>query len=90
MKPANSNRPIEGQALTNILHELARVNVTIGSLKFDLEPLAEEDIAAGAEPLTSEQVQEELEKIAQIVTTVAIQHLKADPMEWYAANDMIE
>lgn len=90
MKPANSNRPMEGQALQDILKELATVNVLAMSLKMDLDPLDEEDIALGAEPLTPDQIKEELDKIANIVTRIAILNLKAESAEWYAANDSIE
>lgn len=89
MKPADRIRPLEGIALAAILHQLASVNVVASNLKFDLDPLSEEDIAAGAVPLTPEQFQEELGRISTIVTMIAIEHLKVEPSEWYAANDAI-
>ena len=90
MKPANSNRPIEGQILTDILLELARVNVVASSLMRSLDPPDEEDIAAGAEPLTPDQIKEDLDQICNIVTRIAVVNLKAESGEWYAANDSIE
>lgn len=90
MIPANSNRPLEGQALQDILHELAMINTVAGMLKLNLEPLDQEDIAAGAEALTPEQINEDLDKICNIVTRIAIASLQAQPAEWYAANDSIE
>ncbi|EUB94845.1 hypothetical protein PMI07_002623 [Rhizobium sp. CF080] len=90
MQPANSNRPFEGSALANVLQELAEINVRAMSLKYDLEPLSEEDISMGAEPLGAEQIAEELDHIATIVTRIVLEHLKAEPGEWYEANDKIE
>lgn len=59
------------------------------SLRYSLEPLTEADRAAGAEPLTKEQIQEELDQISQVVTFIALQDLRAESFEWYAANDAI-
>lgn len=89
MQAANGNRPIEGQALKEILHELASITAISDSLKLSLEPLTDEDRAAGAEPLSNEQINEELEKISRIATQIAILHLHAETEEWYAANDAI-
>ena len=61
------NRPFEGQALEAVLRELALVHATAGSLKLSLDPVSAEDAAAGAEPLTPEQIQEDLEQIMLIV-----------------------
>ena len=85
-----SNRPFEGQALEKVLGELALVNATAASLKMDLEPLTPEDKALGAEPLTTDQIQEALEQIMQIVTRIVQEHLNAAPAEWYAATEAIE
>lgn len=85
-----ATRPFDGQALDGILREFALVNVTAGSLKMNLEPLSPEDEAAGAEPLTPQQIQDDLEQIMQIVTRIVLNHLNAAPAEWYAANDAIE
>ncbi len=70
---------------------LALVNTLASSLKFSLEDdLTQEDIAAGAEPLAREQIQAELDKICDLVTTIAILNLKAEPEEWLAAKNKIE
>ncbi len=90
MQPANSNRPFEGAALTDILHQLARINVIATSLKYELDPLSDEDEEAGAEPLTPDQIKEELDEIATIVTEIALNHVKAHAEEWIEANDEIE
>lgn len=87
---ADNSRPMEGNALVDVLKELATVTVIADMLRTSLEPLSTEDIAAGAEPLTKEQIQEDLERISLIVTSVALVNLKAEPSEWYAANDSIE
>ena len=89
MRPADRIRPLEGSVLAEILHQLASVNVIASNLKFDLDPLSDEEAAAGAVPLTPEQFQSELGRISTIVTMIAIEHLKADPSEWYAANDAV-
>lgn len=90
MQPPNSNRPFEGTALTEILRDLAAINVIATSLKYDLEPLSDEDRAAGAEPLTPAQITEDLDQIATIVTRIVLEHVKAQTGEWYDANDKIE
>lgn len=70
---------------------LALVHTLASSLKFSLEDdLTQEDIAAGAEPLTREQIQAELDKICDLAMTIAILNLKAEPEEWLAANDKID
>jgi len=89
MNAANGNRPLEGKLLRDALHELAMITAVADSLRLSLGPLTEEDKAAGAEPLTNEQIQEDLEKITHIATKVAIHHLHALPQEWYAANEAI-
>jgi hypothetical protein len=83
-------RPFEGQALEAVLKELALINAIASSLQMSLEPLSTEDKAAGAEPLTAEQIKEDLEKVLQLVTGIVLQHIRAEPEEWYAANDKIE
>jgi hypothetical protein len=90
MQPANSNRPLEGAALDDILKELAEINVRAMSLKHDLGPLSDEDKALGAEPLTAEQISEELDQIANIVTRIVARNLKATGDEWVDANEDIE
>ncbi|MGK9052238.1 hypothetical protein [Neorhizobium petrolearium] len=69
---------------------MATINAIAHGLKYSLEPLSEEDIAAGAEPLTPEQITEGLDEIATIVTRIVLDHLKAKTDEWYSANDKIE
>jgi hypothetical protein len=87
--PTNDNRPLTGQTLKTVLEELARISAAAFSLKMDLEPLSEEEKAGGAEPLTLEQIQQSLEEISYMATTIAICHLRAEPSEWDAATDTI-
>lgn len=82
-------RPMEGMYLRDGLKRLARICALADGLRLDLEPLSEEDIAAGAEPLTSEQINESLQEIARIATALALEELQATPEEWYAANDSV-
>ncbi|MEL7258419.1 MAG: hypothetical protein AAFN80_11350 [Pseudomonadota bacterium] len=73
------------------VENLALVNTLASSLKFSLEDdLTQEDIAAGAEPLTREQIQAELDKICDLATTIAVLNLKAEPEEWLAAISKVE
>lgn len=90
MQPANNNRPLEGAALEELLQDLAEINVTAMSLKYDLEPITEEDKALGVEPLTPTEIAQELDHIATIVTRIAMHQLKATADEWVEANDQIE
>lgn len=83
-------RPFEGDALAAVLKQLALIDLKATSLKMDLGPLSEEDKAAGAEPLTPEQIAEELEAISVIVTKIVLEHLNVAPEEWYAAHDAVE
>ncbi len=85
----NARRPMEGWYLRDCLKKLANISAIAYSLKMDLEPLSEEDIAAGAEPLTPEQIQTELEEISRLATSLALDEMKATPEEWYEANDKI-
>ncbi len=72
------------------LKNLATINVLASSLKFSMEPLTPEDIDAGAEPLTAEQIIEMMDEICDLVTAIALQQMKAEPEEWHAVNDQIE
>jgi hypothetical protein len=83
------DHPINGVDYAVILSKLALVNALAGSLKLDLEPLSTEDAEAGAEPLEAPQIQVELDRICQVVTEIALLHLKASPDEWVEANDSI-
>lgn len=83
-------RPMEGWYLRDGLKKLAEICVLADSLKYELEPLSEEDIAAGAEPLTKEQIDQSLGRIAMLATSLALEELKATREEWYAANNKIE
>ncbi|WBU61788.1 hypothetical protein [Paracoccus albus] len=85
-----TKRPMEGLYLRDCLKRLAEISVRADSLRHDLEPLGEDDIAAGAEPLTVEQISEELQGIATLATKIALDDLHATNEEWYAANDKIE
>lgn len=83
-------RPWEGMYLRDALKKAALITVLADSLRLNLEPLSEEDIALGAEPLTYEQISEDLRNIARIATSLALEEMQATPEEWYAANDAIE
>ncbi|WP_305487601.1 hypothetical protein [Brevundimonas sp.] len=55
----------------------------------DLDPLSPEDVAAGAEPLSADQIQTELERICEVISQVALDDLKATGGEWLEATDSI-
>ncbi|WP_111347642.1 hypothetical protein [Acuticoccus sediminis] len=84
-----SKRPIEGEALAEILQELARADMRAVSLRFDLDPLSDEDKRSGAKPLSMREIQDELENISRTITGVALFHLGASRDEWYAAHEDI-
>lgn len=90
MNQNTDNRSFTGDALAAILGELAKVNIIASGLKYDLEPLAPEDVEAGAEPLTPEQISDDLDLICTIVTKIVLEHLNATTDEWLIANDAIE
>lgn len=77
-----TKRPLEEEALELILRELATIRVASWSLSRDLEPLTDDERACGAEPISKEQIQEELASITRIVDSIALRHLRADPREW--------
>ncbi len=66
------------------------VHATAWSLKQDLDPLASDDAAAGAEPLSSEQIQNELDEICELISQIALEDLKVTGPEWIEAVDSIE
>ena len=80
---------MEGWYLRDALKRLAEICATADGLRYELEPLSEDDVAAGAEPLTPEQINEALENISRIATRLALEEMQATPEEWYAANDSI-
>jgi hypothetical protein len=84
------DRPLNGEALEDILRQLAEISAIAFSLKYELEPLTPEDIQAGAEPLSQGQIQESLDSIQNMITILALNDLKATREEWYAANDGIQ
>lgn len=83
-------RPMEGWYLRDALKKLALICAHADGLRYELQPLSDQDIAAGAEPLTQEQINEALESIARIATSLALEEMQATKEEWYAANDRIE
>ncbi len=85
-----TKRPMEGWYLRDGLKRLATICAIADGMRYSLEPLSDEDIAAGAEPLTPEQMQEELERISMIATQVALEEMQATSEEWYAANSSVE
>lgn len=90
METANEDQPLQGQALAAVLEDLARIHVLAASLKLSLAPLEQEDIELGAEPLSTAQIQDELDEICRVVTDIVVTHLKVESQVWYAANDAIE
>lgn len=82
IEPANRNRPLSGEALSEALTDLATADAIAWSLSRDLEPPSEEDLALGAEPLSKEEIQDELAKIRQIMERMALHHLKVEPSVW--------
>jgi hypothetical protein len=90
MTGAEEKRPMEGWYLRDALRKLAEICALSSALRYSLEPLSDEDIAAGAEPLTPEQIIPDLERISRIATSLALEELQATSTEWYAANDSIE
>ena len=87
---ANSKRPMEGWYLRDGLKKLAEICAIADSLRYDLEPLSDDDIAAGAEPLSHEQIAPELQRIALLATSLALEEMQATREEWYAATDSIK
>ena len=85
-----NKRPMEGWYLRDGLKKLAEICAIADSLRHNLEPLSEEDIAAGAEPLTPDQIIPDLERIARIATRLALEEMQATTDEWYKANASIE
>jgi hypothetical protein len=86
----DAKRPMEGWYLRDALAKLAEICAVADSMRLSLtDPLTEEDIAAGAEPLTAEQMAPDLEKIARLATSLALEELQATSDEWYSANDKI-
>lgn len=85
-----NKRPMEGWYLRDGLKKLAEICAIADGLRYSLEPLSEDDIAAGAEPLTPDQIAPDLERIARLATSLALEELQATTEEWYKANDSIE
>jgi ATP phosphoribosyltransferase regulatory subunit HisZ len=81
---------MKGEQLANILDQLAEISAIAFSLKYELEPLTPEDIQAGAEPLSQDQIQGSLDKIQSMITMLAMIDLKATREEWYAANNGVQ
>ena len=86
----NDDRPLQGQALQDILAQLAEISGIAFSLKHELSPLSQDDIQAGAEPLAQGQIQESLDRIQTMIAWLALNDLGATSKEWYAANDGIQ
>lgn len=82
-------RPMEGWYLRDCLKKLAEISACAEGLKLDLQPLDAEDIVAGAEPLTLQQITETLDRIAHLAVSLALEEMQATSEEWYAANDAI-
>ena len=83
-------RPMEGWYLRDGLKKLAEICVIADGLSSSLEPLTDEDIEMGAEPLTMDQIVPDLERIAMLATSLALEELQATREEWYAANNSVE
>lgn len=82
-------RPMEGLYLRNALKKLAEISAIAASMRYSLEPLSEEDIELGAEPLTPDQMMPDLERIFQLASSFALEELQATSTEWHDANDAI-
>lgn len=87
---ADKNRALHGEPLEAILRELAEISSIAFSLSHELQPLSQEDIEAGAEPLSQGQIQEYLNDIQMRIAILALGDLKATRGEWYAANDGVQ
>lgn len=87
---SDDDRPLKGEALQQILGQLAEISAIAFSLKHDLSPLSPEAIQAGAEPLSQGQIQESLDEIQTMIAVLALGDLKATREEWYAANDQVQ
>lgn len=83
-------RKISETDFRKALNELAEVSAIAFSLKHDLSPLSQEDIQAGAEPLSQGQIQESLDDIQNRIAITVLRTLGAKPEEWYAANDGVQ
>lgn len=83
-------RPMEGWYLRDCLKKLAEICAYADGMKHDLQPLEADDIAAGAEPLTIEQISETLDRISRLATSLALEEMQATNEEWYAANDAVQ
>ena len=83
-------RQISDSDFRKALNELAEVSTIAFSLKHDLSPLSQEDIQAGAEPLTQGQIQESLDDIQNRIALVVLKTLGATAEEWHAANDTVQ
>ncbi len=88
--PANNNRPIEGKLLKDVLTQLMRINALASRLKVDLEPLSAEEKAVGAEPMTKEQIDRELDSIRLTACRIALHDLRATKDEWCEAMAQID
>ena len=80
---------VDGIDFATTLSKLALIHALAWSLKHDLDPLSPEDASAGAEPLSAEQIQAELDRICELISQVALQDLKATGDEWLEATDSI-
>jgi hypothetical protein len=88
--PRPQHRPFEGQALADVLHELAAICAAADTLRLSLEPLTDEQVADGLKPLGIVDVQLALEHIRRIAARIALEHVRAEASEWYTARDEIE
>jgi hypothetical protein len=85
-----TKRTLSEQQYRTALETLARVSAVAFSLRENLTPLTPEDIAAGAEPLSQEQVHEALDAIANEMTVLALDTLGATREEWFAADGKVQ
>lgn len=90
MAEAKPLRPMEGWYLRDALKKLAEIDAIASNLRYTLaDPLTEEDIAAGAEPLSPEQISEDLERISRTIFSFATEELQATGDEWLSATDKV-
>lgn len=83
-------RQISDTDFRKALDELAEVSTIAFLLKHELSPLSQEDIQAGAEPLTQGQIQESLDDIQRRIALIALDTLGATSEEWYTATGSVQ
>ncbi|NVK34360.1 MAG: hypothetical protein HWE23_07760 [Rhodobacteraceae bacterium] len=81
------NSILSNKKMSDILEDLALIDILAFSLTENLAPLDEDDLAHGAEPLTYAQIKEELDQIRNTVFKIVTVHLEAEAGQWSAATE---